>query len=193
MRDGRLTRDDRNALLAGDDRRGRRASCCATTTSRRWRSRSPSGAALEDLGFLQRLMQTLEQRRLLDRAVEFLPDDVELTERRRRGQPLTRPELAVLLAYAKLSLKDDLLDSTVPDDPYLGRELNRYFPPAVAERFPDAIDEPSAAARDHRDPARQLDDQPRRPDPGRADRRRDRRRPGRASRRRSRRCATATI
>ena len=47
-------------------------------------------------------MQTLEARGLLDRAVEFLPDDMELAERRRRSQPLTRPELAVLLAYAKL-------------------------------------------------------------------------------------------
>jgi glutamate dehydrogenase len=84
-------------------------------------------------------MQILESRHLLDRAVEFLPDDVELTERRRRSEPLTRPELSVLLAYAKLSLNDDLLASAVPDDPYLGRELNRYFPPAVAEKYPDAL------------------------------------------------------
>src|SRR5262249_42737686 len=40
-----------------------------------------------------------------------------------------------------LSLNDDLLDSSVPDDPYLGRELNRYFPPAVAEKYPDALTE----------------------------------------------------
>jgi glutamate dehydrogenase len=44
----------------------------------------------------------------------------------------------VLLAYAKLALYDELLESNVPDDPYLGRELIRYFPPAIAERFPDA-------------------------------------------------------
>ena len=50
-------------------------------------------------------MQTLEARHLLDRAVEFLPDDMELAERRNRAQPLTRPELAVLLAYAKLALQ----------------------------------------------------------------------------------------
>jgi glutamate dehydrogenase len=93
---------------------------------------------LEFLGFQQRLMQTLERRGLLDRAVEFLPDDTEIAERRRRSQPLTRPELAVLLAYAKLSLYDELLESNVPDDPYLGRELTRYFPRAILERFPDA-------------------------------------------------------
>src|SRR5262245_16355940 len=94
---------------------------------------------LEDLGFEQRLMQTLEASGELDRSVEFLPDDKEITERRRRSQVLTRPELSVLLAYAKLSLGHELLESNVPDDPYLGRELGRYFPKAIAEKYPDAL------------------------------------------------------
>jgi len=94
---------------------------------------------LEDLGFEQRLMQTLETAGELDRGVEFLPDDKEIAERRRRSQALTRPELSVLLAYAKLSLSHDLLESNVPDDPYLGRELGRYFPKAIADRFPEAL------------------------------------------------------
>ena len=138
MRDGRLVREGRNTLLASltDDvatlvlRNNYQQTLALSLAERR---------GLEDLGFQQRMMQILEARHLLDRAVEFLPDDVELTERRRRSEPLTRPELAVLLAYAKLSLNDDLLASAVPDDPYLGRELNRYFPPAVAEKFPDAL------------------------------------------------------
>ena len=94
---------------------------------------------MEDFGFLQRLMQTLEARGLLDRAVEYLPDDMALAERRRRLQPFTRPELSVLLAYAKLTLYDDLLKSAVPDDPYLARELTRYFPKEIAAQFPDAL------------------------------------------------------
>ncbi|HMK80842.1 MAG TPA: NAD-glutamate dehydrogenase [Xanthobacteraceae bacterium] len=94
---------------------------------------------IEDLGFHQRLMQTLEQRGELDRTVEFLPDDMELGERRKRGHALTRPELAVLLAYAKLSLYGELIESSVPDDPYLGRELSRYFPKELSERYPDAL------------------------------------------------------
>src|SRR5262245_16011979 len=94
---------------------------------------------LEDLGFEQRLMQTLEGAGELDRSVEFLPDDKEISERRRRSQALTRPELSVLLAYAKLSLSHDLLESNVPDDPYLGRELGRYFPKAIADKYPDAL------------------------------------------------------
>jgi glutamate dehydrogenase len=76
---------------------------------------------------------------LLDRAVEFLADDIALAERRRRLQPFTRPELSVLLAYAKITLYEDLLDSAVPDDAYLGRELVRYFPHVISERFPDAL------------------------------------------------------
>ena len=85
---------------------------------------------MEDFGFLQRLIQTLEARGLLDRAVEFLADDMELAERRRRPQPFTRPELAVLLAYAKLSLYDDLLESVGA-----GRSLSR---PRARPLFPAA-------------------------------------------------------
>ncbi|MDI1345802.1 MAG: NAD-glutamate dehydrogenase [Pseudolabrys sp.] len=94
---------------------------------------------LEDLGFQQRLMQTLEKQGLLDRAVEYLPDEMAIAERRKRDQPLTRPELAVLLAYAKLTLYNELLDSSVPDDPYLGRELGRYFPKVMSEKYPEAL------------------------------------------------------
>ncbi|MCF8478417.1 MAG: NAD-glutamate dehydrogenase, partial [Pseudolabrys sp.] len=94
---------------------------------------------MEDLGFQHRLMQTLEKQGLLDRAVEFLPDEMALAERRKRNQPLTRPELAVLLAYAKLTLYSELLNTSVPDDPYLGRELGRYFPKEMSEHFADAL------------------------------------------------------
>jgi glutamate dehydrogenase len=94
---------------------------------------------LEDLGFQQRLMQLLEKRGHLDRAVEYLPDEIALAERRKRNLPLSRPELAVLLAYAKLTLYGDLLDTPVPDDPFLGRELHRYFPKEMSERYPEAL------------------------------------------------------
>jgi glutamate dehydrogenase len=94
---------------------------------------------LEDLGFQQRLMQILEKRGELDRGVEFLPDEMAIAERRKRNMTLTRPELAVLLAYAKLSLYNELLDSTVPDDPYLGRELERYFPKEMSKRYEEAL------------------------------------------------------
>ncbi|MGH6995066.1 MAG: NAD-glutamate dehydrogenase domain-containing protein, partial [Stellaceae bacterium] len=94
---------------------------------------------LEDLGFQQRLMQILEMHGQLDRAVEFLPDEMAIGERRKRNVALTRPELAVLLAYAKLTLYSELLDSGVPDDPYLGRELNRYFPKEMTQHYDGAL------------------------------------------------------
>jgi glutamate dehydrogenase len=94
---------------------------------------------VEEMSSRQRLMQTLERRGLLDRAVEFLPDDVEIAERKRRSQLFTRPELAVLLAYAKLTLFTDLIESDVPDDPYLGKELERYFPEELSRQFPDEL------------------------------------------------------
>jgi glutamate dehydrogenase len=139
LRDGRLTMDGRNVLLAamtdevaGLVLRNNYLQTLALSLAER--------RGMEDFGFLQRLIQTLETRGLLDRAVEYLPDDMQLSERSRRSQPFTRPELSVLLAYAKLTLYDDLLESAVPDDPYLARELGRYFPRAVAERFPDALE-----------------------------------------------------
>jgi len=85
-------------------------------------------------------MQSLEQRGLLDRAVEFLPDDVAIAERTRRGQPFTRPELAVLLAYAKLTLYDDLPRQWRARRSLSRRELSQYFPREVRDKFPDSVE-----------------------------------------------------
>jgi glutamate dehydrogenase len=85
-----------------------------------------------------RFMKSLERAGRLDRAVEFLPDDETLAERQAAGQGLTRPEMAVLLAYAKIALYDALLNSDLPDDPYLAGDLLRYFPNVLAERFREA-------------------------------------------------------
>ena len=89
----------------------------------------------EDVPFAQSFMHMLEAEGRLDRSVEFLPSDEILDERARRGAGLTRPELAVLLAYAKLALADQIHASDVPDDPYFEGELTNYFPVAMRERF----------------------------------------------------------
>jgi glutamate dehydrogenase len=75
-----------------------------------------------------RLMRAMERRGQLDRAVEFLPDDAALAERAAAREGLTRPELAVLLAYAKNGLYETLLAGSLPDDPFLAGELLGYFP-----------------------------------------------------------------
>jgi glutamate dehydrogenase len=138
-REGRLSPSDRNSLLAAmtDEvgalvLRNNYLQTLALSLAER--------KGLAETGFLARLMQSLEQRGLLSRAVEFLPDDAAITDRTRRGQSLTRPELAVLLAYAKLTLYDDLLATSVPDDPYLARELSQYFPRKVQDKFPAAVE-----------------------------------------------------
>jgi len=81
----------------------------------------------------QRFMQSLEVGGKLDRKVEGLPDDVKLAERKLAGQALTRPELAVLIAYSKLELFDDIVASTAPDDPFFKQTLVRYFPAPLAK------------------------------------------------------------
>jgi glutamate dehydrogenase len=87
----------------------------------------------------QHLIRSLERSGDLNRALEFLPTDDELAERRKSGIGLTRPELAMLLAYSKIWLNGHLLASDVPEDPYLSAELERYFPKPVQERFPRQI------------------------------------------------------
>lgn len=87
------------------------------------------------LGSMAHFIRTLEAEGTLDRQVENLPSDTELTERKSRGLGLTRPELAVLLSYDKIRLFQQLLDSDVPEDPYLSRELVRYFPMPLHEKY----------------------------------------------------------
>ncbi len=86
-----------------------------------------------------RTIRALERSGELSRAVEFLPDDDTLVARAASGRGLTRPELAVLMAYVKNTLVDALGDSDLPDDPQLLPCLLGYFPPLLVERFPRAI------------------------------------------------------
>ncbi len=75
-----------------------------------------------------RLIRQLEQTTSLDRALEFLPTDEAIGERTAAGQGLVAPELAVVMAYCKIHLYAQLLDSDLPEDPYLAHDLERYFP-----------------------------------------------------------------
>ena len=81
------------------------------------------------------LMRQLEDESELDRDVEFLPSSDEMAERRTNGVGMTRPELSVLLAYAKRRVYRDLVQSGLPDAPYLVRDLERYFPATIVSRY----------------------------------------------------------
>src|SRR5690606_24439127 len=76
----------------------------------------------------------------LDRELEFLPSPKEIQQRRSDGEGLTAPELSVLLAYTKIVLTEELLDSDLADDPLLRDLLYSYFPSVMREQFREAID-----------------------------------------------------
>ena len=73
-------------------------------------------------------MTSLEREGMLDRSAERLPSLEVLVERTEEDRGLTRPELCVLLAYAKMSLKTEVLGSDLPDDASLREYLFQYFP-----------------------------------------------------------------
>ena len=87
----------------------------------------------------QNLMRWLESIGSLKRAIEYLPTDEELAKRKREGKGLTRPENAVLMAYAKLNLFDELCASTLPDDPFYAQVLQTYFPKVLNDRYPEFV------------------------------------------------------
>ena len=95
--------------------------------------------AVDRLDEHARFMSALERAGRLNRAVEKLPDDEALAVRKKDCQGLTRPELAVLLAYGKITLYDDLLASDLPDDPWMAGDLARYFPHRLRQQFPEAL------------------------------------------------------
>ncbi len=86
-----------------------------------------------------RVMHWLEQRVALDRELEALPSDEELVARRVHGSGLTRPELAVLMAYVKNVLADELAGLLPPNDPAFHNHLLGYFPPLIRERFAELV------------------------------------------------------
>jgi glutamate dehydrogenase len=87
----------------------------------------------------QRFIRALEGRGVLDRALEFLPDDTAIAERDDEGRGLTSPEFAVLVAYAKIALTEEVVTSGLPDDPWFARTMRDYFPPALVERYADRL------------------------------------------------------
>ncbi|UVM02676.1 NAD-glutamate dehydrogenase [Pseudomonas laurylsulfatiphila] len=99
--------------------------------------------ALPRIAEYKRLMNDLEGRGKLDRAIEFLPSEEAINERVAEGHGLTRAELSVLISYSKIDLKEQLLGSLVPDDDYLTRDMETAFPPTLVSKF-------SVAMRRHR-------------------------------------------
>lgn len=98
-----------------------------------------SSIAHELLSDHMRVIRALERTGKLDRTLEFLPTDEELAERQAAGKGLMSPELAVLLAYSKITLFEELIDSDVPEDTFMERELLMYFPTPLRERYAEQM------------------------------------------------------
>ncbi len=127
---GELKLEERNDLLASmtDDvaKHVLRHNYDQTRAVTQMASNAPA-----DLDVYARFMTTLEHEGRLDRAIEYLPELDQISQLRQQCLGPTRPDLAVLLAYAKLWLFDELVTSEAPDDPLFERELFGYFPEAL--------------------------------------------------------------
>jgi glutamate dehydrogenase len=138
VRDGEMTEKQRNKLLA--DMTDEVAALVLRDNTFQTQSLSVSGVMAPGLLDAQeRFMRELERAGKLNRPLEFLPGDEELAERRTAKRGLTSPEAAVLLAYSKIALYDELLASDVPEDHYIATAIERYFPQPLREPYKSYI------------------------------------------------------
>ncbi len=136
--EGELTEQQRNTLLA--EMTDEVAALVLRDNYFQTQSLSISGRlGIALLDAQARFIRSLERAGKLNRAIEFLPSDDEITERGATKTGLTSPERAVLLAYSKIALYDELLASDLPEDPYISTALERYFPAPLRERYRDQI------------------------------------------------------
>ncbi|MGI9657779.1 MAG: NAD-glutamate dehydrogenase domain-containing protein, partial [Gaiellaceae bacterium] len=94
----------------------------------------------ERLEAYEDLMLSLEESGMIDRGLESLPSSEQMAERMRNDAPMFRPELCVLLSYAKFKLEDELRDSELLDDLLFQPSLLAYFPERVRREFGHLID-----------------------------------------------------
>ncbi|MET0764618.1 MAG: NAD-glutamate dehydrogenase [Blastococcus sp.] len=136
--DGDLTGKQRDALLVEmtDEVAELVLSDNAAQTRALYNARAQAHAMLD---VHVRYLSALERSGRLNRALEFLPTDDELAERAAAGGGLVLPEFAVLLAYSKIWIYDELLASDLPEDAYLADELANYFPTAIRDRYADRL------------------------------------------------------
>ncbi|HTO49452.1 MAG TPA: NAD-glutamate dehydrogenase [Burkholderiales bacterium] len=132
--DGELTEKQRNTLLA--QMTDQVAALVLRDNYFQTQSLSIAGRVAPSLLDAQhRFIQFLEKAGRLDRAIEFLPPDEVIAERRAKKLGLTLPERAVLLAYSKMWLSDAFLDSDLPEDEWIRTALGRYFPQTLREAY----------------------------------------------------------
>jgi len=95
--------------------------------------------ALSANGWNIRYINELQRAGKLDRHLEFLPEDKQLLERKSQGKGLTSPEVAVLMCYSKIILKEAILASDLPEEPYLKQFLVHAFPEPLQKKYSDTM------------------------------------------------------
>lgn len=83
----------------------------------------------------QAYIKELDTHETFSRQVEYIPDDKKLLERKAAAQGLTRPELAVILEYTKIYLKEAILKTDLPNDPFIGSIIESAFPPSIRKKY----------------------------------------------------------
>lgn len=134
LTDGKLTQEARNALLHSMTDDVVELVLGSNISQNRALAEEMSRVAGRTAEY-EALMIDLEEAGYLNRAVEFLPNSAKMGELIAGGQAMTCPELAVLLSYVKIQLEDEILLSSLPDDPRFAHLLVEYFPTALQERF----------------------------------------------------------
>lgn len=89
----------------------------------------------ERIGEYRRFINNLVNRGRLDRRLEYIPSDDALLEREIQGKSLTRPELSVLISYAKVMLKEELAGCDISMDKYIALSIERAFPQVLRDNF----------------------------------------------------------
>jgi glutamate dehydrogenase len=137
---GQMTMDERNALLVEmTDAVAERVLYGSYTQTQALSLALAQAPPMIDVH--GRLIRELEQAAGLNRELEFLPTDDEIAERKVDHKGLVSPELAVLMAYCKIHTYAELLESDLPEDPYLRHDLERYFPSPLPERYAEQMSE----------------------------------------------------
>ena len=138
MADGEMTLKQRNKLLA--DMTDDVGHLVLADNYYQTQSLSVAGVRADKLLDSQAaFIRALEKAGRLNRAVEYLPDEEEIAERRAARKGLHPPERAVLLAYSKMQLFDELLAGKLIDDEYVARALVSYFPPLLRQRYAELM------------------------------------------------------
>jgi glutamate dehydrogenase len=138
MEEGEMTLKQRNKLLA--DMTGDVGELVLADNYYQTQSLAVQGVRAEKLLDSQAaLIRAMEKSGRLNRAVEFLPSDDEIAERRAARQGLYAPERAVLLAYSKMQLFDELLAGTLVDDEYVQGTLVSYFPGLLRKKYQELM------------------------------------------------------